>query len=58
MWLGDDHQEPDSEDESIDPSEDERQDNFAKQHKKAGVPEIDVNSVPITISPKMMNLDL
>ena len=34
MWLGDDHQEPDSEDESIDPSEDERQDNFAKQRRK------------------------
>lgn len=57
MWLGDDHQE-DSEDESIDPSEDERQDNFAKQRKKAGLPEIDVNSVPSTISPKMMNLDV
>lgn len=57
MWLGDDHQEHDSEDESIDPSEDERQDNFAKQRKKAGLPEIDVNSVSSTISPKMMNLD-
>ena len=44
--------------EQIDPYEDERQENLAKQRKKAGLPELDVNSVPSTIAPKMLNLYL
>lgn len=55
--VGDVPQDPESDLETIDPSEDERQDNLAKQRKKAGLPEIDVNSVPSTLSPKMMNLE-
>ena len=43
---------------SIDPEEDAREDHAAKLRKKAGLPQIDVDTVPSTIATKMLNPDL
>lgn len=46
-----------SDSEEIDPDQDKAQDEAAKQRKRAGLPELTVDTLPSSIATKMMNLD-
>ena len=48
----------DSDESTIDPEEDRAQDEATKQRKRAGLPQITVDTLPSSVSNKLMKLDL
>ncbi len=46
-----------SDSDEIDPEKDKAQDEASKQRKRAGLPELTVDTLPSSIATKMMNLD-
>ena len=56
MTLPGDHADEDSDD-TIDPEKDRAEDEASKQRKRAGLPQITVDTLPSTIATKMMKLD-
>lgn len=51
-------QDDDSDQSTIDPEEDKAHDEATKQRKRAGLPQITVDTLPSSVSNKMMKLDL
>lgn len=57
MTLPGDHADEDSDEETIDPDKDKADDEATKQRKRAGLPQLTVDTLPSTIATKMMKLD-
>ena len=57
MTLPGDHEDEDSSEDTIDPEKDRAEDEASKQRKRAGLPQITVDTLPSTIATKMLKLD-